>query len=77
MVNIFHFLLVLTRFTFFLGLGALCSPLVSTQFSRMPDHWSFHYLVSLGISLLNTVLLVAVFKFKTQDGKNVIDSITV
>lgn len=49
------------------GLGALCSPLVSTQFSRMPDHWSFHYLVSLGISLLNTVLLVAVFKFKTQD----------
>ncbi|KAI0631187.1 MFS general substrate transporter [Trametes polyzona] len=48
------------------GAGALSSPLVATQFSQL-THWSFHYLVSLGIALSNTVLLVAVFRFKGQD----------
>ncbi|KAH8103076.1 MFS general substrate transporter [Cristinia sonorae] len=48
------------------GLGALCSPLVSTQFSQMP-RWSFHYLTSLGVALSNVVLLAIAFRFKTQD----------
>ncbi|KAG1716833.1 hypothetical protein ID866_355 [Astraeus odoratus] len=50
------------------GAGALSSPLVATQFAQLP-RWSFHYLVSLGIACLNTVLLIAVFRLKTQDGK--------
>ncbi|KAI0669536.1 MFS general substrate transporter [Trametes maxima] len=48
------------------GLGAFSAPLVATQFAEM-HYWSFHYLVSLGISLSNTVLLIAVFRFKDQD----------
>ncbi|KAG8931624.1 hypothetical protein FRC02_002446 [Tulasnella sp. 418] len=48
------------------GLGAFSSPLVATQFAQRP-RWSFHFLVSLGISVINTVILVAVFKLKRQD----------
>ncbi|KAG6377546.1 major facilitator superfamily domain-containing protein [Boletus reticuloceps] len=48
------------------GAGALSSPLVATQFAQLP-HWSFHYLTLLGIALINTVLLVAVFRLKRQD----------
>lgn len=48
------------------GAGALCSPLVATQFAYLP-RWSFHYLVSLGLAVLNTVFLYAVFKLRTQD----------
>ncbi|KAI0298671.1 hypothetical protein B0F90DRAFT_1632413, partial [Multifurca ochricompacta] len=29
-------------------------------------HWSFHYLISLGVSLLNTAMLSTVFRFRTQ-----------
>jgi fucose permease len=49
------------------GAGALCAPLVATQFAQLP-HWSYHYLVSLGIAISNTIILVVVFRFKTQDG---------
>jgi len=48
------------------GAGALCAPLVATQFAQLP-HWSYHYLVSLGIAISNTIILVVVFRFKTQD----------
>ncbi|KAK7034523.1 hypothetical protein VNI00_012370 [Paramarasmius palmivorus] len=48
------------------GLGAFCSPLVATYFSG-EKHWSFHYLISAGIAVSNTAVLVAVFRFKTQD----------
>ncbi|PBK59802.1 MFS general substrate transporter [Armillaria solidipes] len=48
------------------GLGALCSPLVATQFAYLP-RWSFHYLTSLGVALTNTIFLWAVFRLKTQD----------
>ncbi|KAH9899251.1 MFS general substrate transporter [Cubamyces lactineus] len=48
------------------GVGALSSPLVATQFAQL-SRWSFHYLVSLGIALSNAILLIAVFRFKTQD----------
>ncbi|KAJ6593097.1 major facilitator superfamily domain-containing protein [Mycena capillaripes] len=48
------------------GAGALVAPLVSTQFAQL-QHWSFHYLVSLGVTLLNTILLGVVFRAKNQD----------
>ena len=32
------------------------------------DRWSFHYLVSLGIAVTNTIALIAIFGFKSQDG---------
>src|SRR6266550_3301361 len=50
------------------GAGALCAPLVSTQFSHL-RHWSFHYLVSVGIAISNMAILATVFGFRTQDGK--------
>ncbi|ESK84146.1 mfs transporter [Moniliophthora roreri MCA 2997] len=48
------------------GLGAFCSPLVATYFSGV-RHWSFHYLISAGIAVSNTAVLIAVFRFRTQD----------
>ncbi len=50
------------------GLGAACSPLVATQFAQL-RHWSFHFLCSLGIALVNNVILLLVFRGKTQDGE--------
>ena len=49
------------------GFGALVSPLVATQFASIP-RWSFHFLVSLGISLLNLVSLTVVFEMKDMKG---------
>lgn len=48
------------------GAGAFAGPLISTQFAQI-HHWSFHYLVSVGIAISNTVSLSTVFGFKTQD----------
>ncbi|KAK0454062.1 MFS general substrate transporter [Desarmillaria tabescens] len=48
------------------GVGALCSPLVATQFAYLP-RWSFHYLSSFGVALTNTIFLWAVFRLKSQD----------
>lgn len=44
------------------------SPLVATQFAQL-HRWSFHYLISLALAILNTTLLVCIFKFKTQEGE--------
>lgn len=49
-------------------MGAFCSPLVATQFSQA-RHWSFHYIISAGIAVSNTVILCAVFRFKRQEGE--------
>nr|VWO96590.1 Major facilitator superfamily transporter [Ganoderma boninense] len=49
------------------GVGALVSPLIATQFAQL-HQWSFHYLTSLGVALANTIALIVVFRFKTQDG---------
>jgi hypothetical protein len=46
----------------------LVSPLVATQFAQL-HRWSFHYLVTLAVAALNTVFLICIFKFKTQDGE--------
>ncbi|KAF7350827.1 MFS domain-containing protein [Mycena sanguinolenta] len=50
----------------FKGAGALIAPFVSTQFAELP-HWSFHYLISLGIAAVNATFVALVFKGKTQD----------
>ncbi|KAJ7058154.1 major facilitator superfamily domain-containing protein [Mycena amicta] len=53
------------------GAGALVAPLVSTQFAQprfQPrNRWAFHYLVSLGMTVLNTLLLAAVFRGRKQN----------
>ena len=51
----------------FSGLGAFTSPFIATQFAQLP-HWSFHFLVSLGIAMTNSTFLICVFKLKHQDG---------
>ncbi|KDQ58464.1 hypothetical protein JAAARDRAFT_669074 [Jaapia argillacea MUCL 33604] len=48
------------------GLGAFTAPLVATHFANT-RHWSFHFLISVGIAISNTALLTAVFRFRTQD----------
>ncbi|KAF7357297.1 MFS domain-containing protein [Mycena sanguinolenta] len=48
------------------GAGIFAAPLVSTQFAQL-QHWSFHYLVSLGLTLSNILILFVVFRAKTQD----------
>ncbi|KAK1223948.1 hypothetical protein PQX77_013169 [Marasmius sp. AFHP31] len=50
------------------GVGAFAAPLASTQFSQL-KHWSFHYLCSLGIAFINTMLVLVIFKLKNQDGE--------
>ncbi|TEB34191.1 MFS general substrate transporter [Coprinellus micaceus] len=42
------------------------APLVATQFAQL-DRWSFHYLTSLGLSVVNTIILSAIFRFRQQD----------
>ncbi|KAK7044701.1 MFS domain-containing protein [Favolaschia claudopus] len=48
------------------GAGALSSPLIATQFAQL-HHWSFHYLVSLGLALSNVIILALTFRGRTQD----------
>lgn len=48
------------------GLGALCAPLVATQFSQQ-KRWSFLFVVSLGVAIVNSTICGAVFRLKTQD----------
>lgn len=49
------------------GLGAFAAPLASTHFSQV-YHWTFHFIISLGIAVTNTVVLALVFKGRTLDG---------
>ncbi|CUA73969.1 hypothetical protein RSOLAG22IIIB_01490 [Rhizoctonia solani] len=45
------------------GIGAFIAPLIATQFAQLP-RWSFHYLCSLGVALLNAFLLLFIFKLR-------------
>lgn len=49
------------------GLGAFLSAIVSTQFANK-ERWSFHYLVSLGFALVNTILVIVVFRGRRMHG---------
>ncbi|KAF8187037.1 major facilitator superfamily domain-containing protein [Mycena galopus ATCC 62051] len=48
------------------GAGALSSPLLATHFAQT-QHWSFHYLVSLGLALTNVLILALTFRGRNQD----------
>ncbi|KAF9013471.1 major facilitator superfamily domain-containing protein [Cyathus striatus] len=48
------------------GLGAFTSPFLATHFSTQ-KHWSFHYLCSAGISVINVAVLSYVFRLKRQE----------
>ncbi|EIW55070.1 MFS general substrate transporter [Trametes versicolor FP-101664 SS1] len=48
------------------GVGAMCAPLVSTQFARF-EKWSFVYLVHIGLALINIVLQILAFRFRSQE----------
>ncbi|KAF8911258.1 MFS general substrate transporter [Mucidula mucida] len=48
------------------GVGAFVSPLVATHFAGT-RHWSFHFLISSGIAVLNTVIQCVVFRFRRQE----------
>ncbi|CAE6433725.1 unnamed protein product [Rhizoctonia solani] len=45
------------------GVGGFIAPLIATQFAQLP-RWSFHYLCSLGIALLNSSVLLFVFRLR-------------
>lgn len=50
------------------GVGATASPLVSTQFvKRVQDRVYLYYAVSLGLALVTTIALLAVFRLRTED----------
>lgn len=53
------------------GLGALSAPLVATQFSQRKQ-WSFHFLVSLGIGIFNSIISGSVFQLRTQESESII-----
>lgn len=48
------------------GVGALTAPLVATQFAQQ-KRWSFHFLASLGVGIINSIVSGAVFRLKKQD----------
>ena len=50
------------------GVGAMCAPLVSTQFAGLP-RWSFVYLAHIGLALSNAAFQAFVFKLKDTEGK--------
>lgn len=58
------------------GLGAFVSPLVATQFAQR-HRWTFHFLTSLAVALITACTLAYVTRFKSQDGKDLIDSFPV
>ncbi|KAH9941583.1 MFS general substrate transporter [Epithele typhae] len=48
------------------GLGALVSPLVSTQFAQL-KHWSYHYIISTVLNAGVVALLIFMFRGKRQE----------
>lgn len=52
----------------FYGIGASAAPLVATQVGQT-GHWSFFYLTSLGLAVMNLAFSLYVFKLKRLEGK--------
>ncbi|KZS91217.1 MFS general substrate transporter [Sistotremastrum niveocremeum HHB9708] len=48
------------------GIGALIVPLSTTRFAQM-THWSYHYLIAVGIAILDCGLIYTVFGSKRSD----------
>ncbi|KAI0301233.1 MFS general substrate transporter [Multifurca ochricompacta] len=55
------------------GLGAFSAPLLATRVAQLP-RWSFQYLASIGIALVNVSLLAFVFRFRKQDSETFVVS---
>ncbi|KAF8680208.1 tetracycline resistance protein [Rhizoctonia solani] len=51
------------------GMGAFIAPLIATQFAQLP-RWSFYYMTSLGVALLNALSLFSAFKLRRLHGVN-------
>ena len=51
------------------GVGAMCSPLVTTQFARIKE-WHLVYLAHIGLVALNGVLQALVFRFRSEEGEH-------
>lgn len=49
------------------GLGAFSAPFAATHFAQV-RRWSFHYLLSVAIAVLNTILVAVVFRGRRQEG---------
>ncbi|OJT07473.1 Bypass of stop codon protein 6 [Trametes pubescens] len=59
------------------GFGALVAPLISTQFAEQ-KHWSFHYMISCALYILNTTMIWFVFRGRRQDEiKAEVDDLTI
>ncbi|EJF64656.1 MFS general substrate transporter [Dichomitus squalens LYAD-421 SS1] len=48
------------------GVGAMCAPLVSTQFASLP-RWHLVYLIHIGLVVTNGIVQAFTFKFKSTD----------
>ncbi|KAL1744649.1 major facilitator superfamily domain-containing protein [Schizophyllum fasciatum] len=48
------------------GLGAFLAPLVATQFAKL-EHWSYFFIISLGLNCANAALILAVFRLRPYD----------
>lgn len=49
-----------------IGLGALVSPLIATQFSVLPVRWRLHYLSSVGLAGLSFALILFAIRGKAE-----------
>ena len=49
------------------GVGAMCAPLVSTQFATMKQ-WHFVYFAHIGLVSFNVIVQILVFRFRTEAG---------
>ncbi|KZV82609.1 MFS general substrate transporter [Exidia glandulosa HHB12029] len=43
------------------------SPLVATQFAKLPHRWSFHYMISCALAVCAAIATACVFRFKRQE----------
>ncbi|KAM5539257.1 hypothetical protein V8D89_007130 [Ganoderma adspersum] len=48
------------------GVGAMCAPLISTQFAQLP-RWSFGYIVHVCLALAAAAFTAFAFRFKSQE----------
>lgn len=51
------------------GLGAFIAPFSATYFATLTDRkWAFHFILSAVFSVLNTAVLIYVFRFRRREG---------